>query len=345
YISMVRRRRGPGRDLVPSAHSDRERNAVNEPTADVDRPRDARVTPLRVSPQVGPRGTIILPQILLNELTPTQIALIIQHERCHIRRHDPAYFLLLAIIDAAFWLNPFIRQQTARCRLAAELAVDAMVATGDDAPRRQVYAAGLVAALKHTAVKTAPSAASAASHKGDYIVRIDQILHPKRPRARRLGLVALFALAIPVAAAQWAYADPQTPEKVAFTAVPLNGEITSHFGRKPSKKNGRSQNHRGVDIKAAEGTPIVAPAVGWVAEIGRNLKGYGNLLTIKHAGGFVTRYAHLSAFDVKVGDRVWPGDTIARVGNTGRSTGPHLHFEVMRDGEYVDPAAWVPMPE
>jgi murein DD-endopeptidase MepM/ murein hydrolase activator NlpD len=108
------------------------------------------------------------------------------------------------------------------------------------------------------------------------------------------------------------------------------GRITSGFGPR-----GRSY-HYGVDIGASTGTPVVAADAGVVIYAGW-AGSYGNLVTIDHGNGFVTKYAHNSAVLVSVGQKVQKGTQIARVGSTGNSTGPHLHFEIIRNGTAVNP--------
>ncbi|MEO1174174.1 MAG: M23 family metallopeptidase, partial [Myxococcota bacterium] len=138
--------------------------------------------------------------------------------------------------------------------------------------------------------------------------------------------------------------DARAGEAPAFSVSPLDSVITSRFGRVPGPKR-VMRDHKGLDIRAPVGTGIVAPAGGIVVGTRKSEKAYGHLLTIDHGGGLVTRYAHLHAFEVKVGDTVKAGDLIARVGNTGYSTGPHLHFEVIRDGKHVDPETLIPTSE
>lgn len=99
--------------------------------------------------------------------------------------------------------------------------------------------------------------------------------------------------------------------------------------------------HTGVDVSTAAGTPVLAAASGVVLLAGYNPGGYGNYVVVGHAGGFDTLYGHLAAIAVRTGQTVAAGDPIGAEGSTGNSTGPHLHFEVRRSGQPVDPAAYV----
>lgn len=95
--------------------------------------------------------------------------------------------------------------------------------------------------------------------------------------------------------------------------------------------------HQGLDLIAPQGDPVVAAGAGVVSDIINSRKGLGNVVEITHSGGYVTRYAHLSDITVSKGQRVALGKTIAKVGISGNSFAPHLHFEVLKDGEHMDP--------
>lgn len=113
-------------------------------------------------------------------------------------------------------------------------------------------------------------------------------------------------------------------------------ELSSGFGYRHDPFNGRGAMHAGLDFKGAHGSSIRAAAAGRVSFAGRK-GGYGNAVEIDHGHGILTRYAHLSGIDVQVGQMVTPGQHIARMGSTGRSTGTHLHFEVRVGGTAVNP--------
>ena len=117
---------------------------------------------------------------------------------------------------------------------------------------------------------------------------------------------------------------------------PVEGRITGAFGEREDPFNGEGAFHRGIDISTSFGTPVRAPADGVVTFAG-NESGYGRLLQLEHSQGILTRYGHLSGFAVSEGQRVSRGQVIGYVGMSGRSTGPHLHYEVWVHGSPVNP--------
>jgi murein DD-endopeptidase MepM/ murein hydrolase activator NlpD len=118
------------------------------------------------------------------------------------------------------------------------------------------------------------------------------------------------------------------------------GYIASYFGGRPDPFYGSSAFHSGIDVDAPTGTDIHAVAEGVVTWSGVR-PGYGNVIEVDHGNGYMTRYAHNSKNVAEVGERVHVGDTIAKVGSTGRSTGSHVHFEVWLNGRVVNPIAYV----
>lgn len=118
------------------------------------------------------------------------------------------------------------------------------------------------------------------------------------------------------------------------------GFISSYFGSRQDPFTGHGAFHKGLDFASQAGADVVAVAAGIVTWSGERA-GYGNLVEINHGNGYVTRYGHNSRTLVAVGDTVQRGDPIALVGSTGRSTGPHVHFEVLRRGRQVDPLTFI----
>lgn len=145
------------------------------------------------------------------------------------------------------------------------------------------------------------------------------------PRFERLGL----SLARMAALEQGLDGIPQfQPASLKY--------ISSGFGYRRDPFTGRGAMHKGLDFRGPTGAPIYAAAEGRVSFVGRR-SGYGKVVEINHGNGLTTRYAHMSKFSAKVGQQVGAGDIIGAIGSTGRSTGPHLHFEVRINGRAVNP--------
>ena len=118
------------------------------------------------------------------------------------------------------------------------------------------------------------------------------------------------------------------------------GWISSAYGKRIDPFNGKKVFHHGIDIAGKQGSPILAVADGIITWTGKR-SGYGQLVEIDHGNGYVTRYAHNKALIAQVGDRVTKGQSIALMGSTGRSTGPHVHFEVLLEGKAINPYSFV----
>ncbi|MEA3278818.1 MAG: peptidoglycan DD-metalloendopeptidase family protein [Pseudomonadota bacterium] len=119
-----------------------------------------------------------------------------------------------------------------------------------------------------------------------------------------------------------------------------SGYITSKYGYRKHPIRKRTHFHSGVDFAGKRGTPVVAVADGLVVYSGRK-NGYGRMVEVRHMDGLITRYAHNQKNLVKEGELVEQGQTIAKLGSSGRSTGPHVHFEVLKDGKAVNPMKYV----
>jgi murein DD-endopeptidase MepM/ murein hydrolase activator NlpD len=120
----------------------------------------------------------------------------------------------------------------------------------------------------------------------------------------------------------------------------LNGYISSVYGWRADPFNGRRALHPGIDFAGAAGSDVLAVAGGTVQEAGPT-EGYGLTVEVNHGNGYVTRYGHNSRLAVKVGDKIEKGQKIASMGSSGRSTGPHVHFEVLLNGVQVNPAQYI----
>ena len=172
-------------------------------------------------------------------------------------------------------------------------------------------------------------AASGTTQLGGLIGALDSLDQQLADRSRQLGVLEDLML-------NRKLADEVRPE-----GRPVNsGYISSSFGERNDPFTGRRAFHKGIDFAGREGNDIVAVGSGVVTWSGDRY-GYGQMVEINHGNGYVTRYAHNADNLVAVGDTVKRGDVIARMGDTGRATGPNLHFEVLKDGNAVNPLTFI----
>lgn len=184
-----------------------------------------------------------------------------------------------------------------------------------------------------------PTARALATHSGQTGVLIGvavmaMAMAPADPEPR------IENAALPEPPPVTAVAEPAGPMMRPMTFVePVPGfDINSRFGMRRLGGERGARMHKGVDIAAPRGTTVYSAAEGEILRIGHQPEGYGNFIEMRHPNGMTTLYAHLSRIDVASGDRVLAGERIGLVGSTGYSTGPHLHFEVRRNGDQVNPA-------
>ena len=163
----------------------------------------------------------------------------------------------------------------------------------------------------------------------DYLARIERLSRELRTREQEMGVLESLL------------ASRRFQDEVAPSGRPVRrGWISSPYGRRVDPFNGRPAWHTGVDFAGKPGSDVIAVAGGVVAFTGER-GGYGNLIEIQHGDGLATRYAHHEEALVRAGDVVKKGQVIARMGNTGRSTGHHVHFEVLKDGRLINPSRYI----
>lgn len=192
-----------------------------------------------------------------------------------------------------------------------------------------------------------------AQQTGD-LTGLYSLLDTRRPEDVAAEIEAARATANAVAGAEPVEGSPlpsvadSAPAPAAASAatyvMPLEGRVTSGFGARRAPLRGASTDHGGIDIAVPIGTPVVAPADGVVEFAGNRGRG-GKTVIIRHEDGRTTGFAHLDSIDVKAGDRVTRGTAFAASGNTGNSTGPHLHFSARdKDGRRIDPRSIIDQP-
>ncbi len=175
----------------------------------------------------------------------------------------------------------------------------------------------------------APSLLVAESSSSAFLIPFDELSQQLEDREQKLGVLETLLM------------TRNLQDRVHPDGFPVEkGWLSSYFGARSDPFTGRRAHHDGVDIAGKLGYNILAVAGGVVIWSG-DRSGYGNLVEVSHGNGYVTRYGHNQKNLVQVGDTVKKGQVLALMGSSGRSTGPHLHLEVVRDGRAVDPIKYV----
>jgi hypothetical protein len=294
---------------------------------------------------------LLLPRHL-RDFDPAQQRLVVEHELTHLARRDPLWMHASFLLQAAQWFNPMVARLGRQMAWAQELGCDRTVLQDRPSAQRRAYAAALLAQMR---MQTVPGHGTALAFGGRVVdavaARIGMIRDgvPAMPRAvaATLGWAALPAVLAASVLLQPALAwhidsAAAVPAPVA-TALPHwqapmeHLRVSAFFGILHAP-TGRT--HGGMDFATPTGTPIVAPADGIVVASTNRYMGeskWGEVVAIEHADGLRSLYAHMDKRKVKEGDHVSAGQQIGTSGATGKATGPHLHMEVSRNGDNIDP--------
>lgn len=313
---------------------------------------EARISPLATA---LPKPTLILSQWALDQLSLEQIRLVVRHELEHLARRDPLAVLGLQWMAALLWFNWPLKALAKRALDALERGCDEEVLRKENQSRRRAYAEAMLKTLHQTATAHGNDPVAAFSKQNplsqnqrSFTMRIRHILNGKQG-ARKGSNGALWSLTL-AGGALLLGLQPQLAlaGKVAEAFInPLpEARVTSSFGMRPwpikDAEHKKKRLHKGIDLGAPKGTRVQVPGAGVVTFSGT--KGAsGEVVIIDHGEGVETLYAHLDKRLVNKGDRVEQGQILGLVGSTGKATGPHLHWELHRDGEVVDPASQVPV--
>ena len=163
----------------------------------------------------------------------------------------------------------------------------------------------------------------------DFMQQFDELSRQLDNRSEQLGVLETMLM------------SRNLQEQVLPACRPIRkGWISSYYGMRNDPFSGKREHHKGVDLAGKEGSKVISVASG-VVTWASDRYGYGNLVEVNHGNGYVTRYGHNKDTLVKVGDKVDKGDDLALMGSTGRSTGPHVHFEVLYNGRTKDPVKYI----
>jgi len=364
HLRMVRALRRESAIAVPSELDDAWRRIRPAGGPNFSRVQ-LRVTELVSAPAlIGVLSpSVLVPRSLLGRLNEAEWECVLRHELAHLRRRDIPANLLAGMLASIHWFNPLVWYGLSRMRAAQESACDASVLRSPGL--KETYAASLIKLLEHgVSRRIAPGAVGFFGHKKQ-IKRRMIMIRDYRPAKKKTAFVGISVLALtavlllpsafaadkpdnPAPPAPSAAASPSPAELPAREAgddktgvrpklvLKLDGKMTSPYGERVHPVSGKKTLHDGIDIAGKKGTPVPAAASGTIV-LAKADSARGNVVAIGHDAVWSTEYRHLDKLGVKEGDRVEAGDIIGWMGSTGQSTGPHLHYSVLENGEYVDP--------
>jgi len=298
-------------------------------------PVGLRIVPDLPSPAaLGLRKPVVLiPRRLVGRLGREEWTCVFAHELVHVRRRDALWNTLMTAFAAAHWFNPLAWIACRAMREDQELACDAVLGRHVNPVQYGRMLARAAELQTHAARGAAIPFLSGRSKLTRR--RMEMLFARKRTALTLIAVVCILAAAAVIAAAMdpasgRAASGPGASDPDAVFAAPVRGTITFKYGE------AKKYNVHAVSIAAEEGTPVYAAADGVVAQAGY-AAGDGNRIAIAHGGGYESVYNHLQQILVEEGAQVKRGQLIGTVGSTGNSTGPHLSFELQRDGEFIDP--------
>lgn len=300
-----------------------------------------------------------IPQRLIRLNDRTLLECVLAHELAHIKRRDYLLLPLQALVQMFYFFNPLIWIAASRINLLRECACDSLVLE-QKVLSPQTYAAGVLRALRYNTGEPLPIAAWAAlgQRSAKFKYRIEHMKGEHTMSRFVSSMRTLFLLLVSLTVlpmAQEQKVTIQSPTSVSPAGAgglmlvnPLSVmKVTLSFGPARHPYTGETWHHQGIDLAAAKNTEVHACAGGKVLEAVSEYtinKGAGRYVTLQHENGYASRYTHLHTLNVKQGDLVKAGETIATVGTTGLSTGPHLHFEWWQNGKPVDPTPYLQAP-
>jgi bla regulator protein blaR1 len=272
---------------------------------------------------------------------------IIKHEIVHVLHRHSWDIIFLEMVTIFLWFNPFVYLYKRSIKQIHEFHADFEASGLSNAKEYSTLLVNL-AASQHSFSLVSNFSKKQLKQR---IIMLNTLKSNKMTKFRYL-MVLPFVISLTIIACNLAPIEANDIDKknslIQDASIPtllpvalVDGvEISAGFGEMINPITKKKVMHKGVDIKAPEGTSIFATADGIIQKARYSDKGYGNLICIEHQAEMITLYAHLKDINVKVGDKVKKGDVIGTVGNTGMSTGPHIHYEVKKGDKNYDPEVY-----
>lgn len=275
---------------------------------------------------------------------------IIQHELMHVVNRHTFDIIFIELVTIVLWFNPFMFLYKRSIKQIHEFHADAEASSFTGTRNYAMLLVGMAASQRSFSLVSNFSKKQLKQR----IIMLNSLKSNKMTKFRYFLIFPLVGM-LTFVACNLAPVDAQEIEKASVFVKSEEAKIPSIFpvdqveGVGISSKFEKMINpitkkevfHKGIDIKAPEGTSIFATADGTILKARYSDKGYGNVIYIEHADNYVTVYAHMKDFSVRVGQKVEKGDVIGTIGNTGMSTAPHLHYEVRKSDENQNPMDYI----
>ncbi len=310
---------------------------------------EIRITQQKISPFVCQwvKKYLVIPQRLLMNLDAQQLDLIISHEMAHLKKHDAPLMLLVQMLSSVMWFNPLINKFIQHMNCAIEMRCDNHVLSHKPHLRR-TYAQLVLKVLRESVTQTSNPKVTAFSNTKHRSIsmRINNIMKASEQDVKsKYRKTTLYGQALVLACMTFItqsqlQAAPLTETTETFVHPVKEAKVTSRYGT----KNKFHKFHKGIDLGAKKDTPIVAIANGTVrisTDQIENRKNYGKIIIIDHADGLHSVYSHLNSRTVQQGQKIKAGELIGYVGETGKATGPHLHLEIRKGDEHLNPSDYI----
>lgn len=309
------------------------------------------------------RPKIYIPQNFLEQNNLEHLESILAHEMAHIKRRDHLWLKIQYLIQILYFFHPVVWYVNRKINLARECLCDRLVLSNQEISSL-CYGKSMINVLKLnlTGTEALLMLPGFGSHKDALKYRINNINGGTTMKHTQFiilyaSLFILGCLILPMAGhvikqgeskalAAEVYSEqnavtPKQQDTIVFIVPSKQGKFAAPFGKWIDPFTKKEAFHNGVDIAAPKGTGIYAAADGKVIVAESAPKTHGNHIVLQHENDFQTFYSHCETLLVQAGQSVKAGELIARVGNTGRSTGPHLHFEIRKNNEPVNPTGYI----
>jgi len=285
------------------------------------------------------RGWFVVLPIATSALNPSKLETILAHELAHIERKDFFRFLILKAVRSVFFFSPFVWFAAAEIMSREEIETDGR-ALRSFRLDPVLFGRTILNFFENNTDESYPIPSLVGSTRRRLEMRLEGLFRKPITKNGRLGMVFAIAGLLTLSLVNCSSVKGSSRSDSTLADPVPGARVSLDFGTRPNPFTKKDYFHTGIDLAADSGTPVLAAEGGVVTKADKNDQ-LGNFVLLRHDDGTETFYAHMERTLVTAGQEIIRGEKIALVGSTGVSTGPHLHFEVRKDGRPIDPRTTV----